>query len=166
MGALDPIAGISLERYADLAAKMRDCGGDLEVCARIAAENGVDRETWQAAMDGWNRRMSDPATAGEVALAYMPLYQTALAKTGETASASFEDYAGMLTMVNHPSFGLDRMYSHYGVDVHKWSQISTYWVGQLTKDPSMGGKLGNLSAELRTKLDRGELPPVGIGRKP
>ncbi len=36
MGALDPIAGISLEQYADLAARMKDCGGDLEVCANIA----------------------------------------------------------------------------------------------------------------------------------
>src|SRR5881398_756205 len=43
MGALDPIAGISLERFAELCVKMKDCGGDLEVCARIAAENGVDR---------------------------------------------------------------------------------------------------------------------------
>ncbi len=43
MAALDPIGGISLERYAELAAKMADCGGDLEVCARIAADNGVDR---------------------------------------------------------------------------------------------------------------------------
>jgi len=43
VAALDPIGGISLERYAELAAKMADCGGDLEVCARIAADNGVDR---------------------------------------------------------------------------------------------------------------------------
>src|SRR4051812_39067803 len=59
-GALEPIAGISLERYAELAAKMADCNGDLEVCAQIAAQNGVDRPTWQAAMDGWNARMNDP----------------------------------------------------------------------------------------------------------
>src|SRR5205085_1018604 len=33
-GALEPIAGITLERYAELAAKMADCNGDLEVCAQ------------------------------------------------------------------------------------------------------------------------------------
>src|ERR1041384_6275875 len=65
MGSLDPIAGISLERYAELCAKMKDCGGDLEVCARIAAENGVARADWEAAMNGWNARMQDPATAGK-----------------------------------------------------------------------------------------------------
>src|SRR5688572_9784963 len=75
LSMLDPINGISLERYAELAAKMKDCGGDLEVCARIAQENGVDRATWEAAMSGWNARMYDPQTAGTVALAYMPLYQ-------------------------------------------------------------------------------------------
>ena len=63
MGALDPIAGISLERYADLCASMRDCGGNLESCAQIAAQNGVDRQVWEAAMNGWNSRMANPATS-------------------------------------------------------------------------------------------------------
>src|SRR4051812_25784214 len=35
-GALEPIAGITLEHYGELAAKMADCNGDLEVCAQIA----------------------------------------------------------------------------------------------------------------------------------
>ena len=38
MGALEPIAGVSLEQYAELCAAMKDCNGDLDVCARIAGE--------------------------------------------------------------------------------------------------------------------------------
>ena len=167
MAALDPIAGISLERYADLAAKMKDCGGDLEVCARIAGENGVDRASWQAAMDGWNERMANPATAGTVALAYMPLYQAALAKTGDVATMSFEDYAGASVMLNHKSYGLDRMYAHYGIEVTKWSQISMYWVNKLTTDQALAQRFGSLTGEWRAKLDAGHPPPpAGLGTKP
>ncbi len=56
MGALDPISGISLEKYAELCAKMAGCGRDLENCAVVATKNGVDRETWESAMNGWNAR--------------------------------------------------------------------------------------------------------------
>jgi hypothetical protein len=166
MGPLDPIAGISLEQYADLCAKMKDCGGDLEVCARIAGENGVDRATWQAAMDGWNRRMSDPATAGQVALAYMPIYQAALARTGMAASASFEDYCGMSAMLNHPRYGLDAMYRHYGIEVQAWGQISMYWVDRLTKDMALASRFAAATGQLRTMLDAGQAPQPGLGTKP
>lgn len=167
MGALDPIAGISLERYAELCAKMKDCGGDLEVCAQIAGQNGVDRQTWQAAMDGWNERMNNPATAGQVALAYMPLYQAALASVGGIATASFEDYAGMSVMVNHPRYGLDAMYAHYGINVNDWSQISSYWVDRLTSDQPLNVRFANLTGQLREALDAGQPPPSpGLGEKP
>jgi hypothetical protein len=159
LSALAPIAGISLEQYADLAAKMKDCGGDLDVCARIAGDNGVERTTWEAAMNGWNERMNNPATAGEVALAYMPLYQAALAKTGDVASASFEDYCGMSVMLNHSRFGLDAMYAHYGIDVQKWSQISMYWVNKLTTDMELAQKFGGETGALRQQLDNGGDPP-------
>jgi len=142
MGALDPIAGISLERFAELCVKMKDCGGDLEVCAQIAAENGVDRASWEAAMNGWNARMHDPATAGQVALAYMPLYQAALAQYGgPVATASYEDYIEMSALINtdvqRPT-DFDAMYARFGIDAPKWSQISTHWVDRLTKDPQLG----------------------------
>jgi hypothetical protein len=146
MGALDPIAGVSLERYAELCAKMKDCGGDLEVCARIAAENGVERSSWEAARQGWNARMQDPSTAGQVALAYMPLYQAALATYGgPPATASYEDYIEMSALINtdvgRPT-DFDAMYARFGIDAPKWSQISTHWVDRLIKDPQLGTDYG------------------------
>jgi hypothetical protein len=154
MDPLEPIAGISLERYAELAAKMKDCGGDLEVCARIAGENGVDRATWEAAMNGWNARMYDPQTAGAVAMAYMPLYQDALKKYGgPPAEASLEDYVKMTAMINTGDRSLDRMYAAFGIDAVKWSQISTFWVDKLTTDLALGSDFSNKCNARIAELD-------------
>ncbi|MEO6049027.1 MAG: hypothetical protein ABIQ57_16200 [Candidatus Kapaibacterium sp.] len=154
MDPLAPINGISLERYAELAAKMKDCGGDLEVCARIAGENGVDRPTWEAAMNGWNARMYDAATAGTVALAYMPLYQDALLKYGgPPAEASLEDYVGMTAMINCGDKSLDKMYAKYGIDAVKWSQISTHWVDKIIKDPAFGVQFKTMCDEEMARLE-------------
>ena len=150
-GALEPIAGITLERYAELAAKMADCNGDLEVCAQIAAQNGVDRPTWEAAMNGWNHRMNDQATAAEVALAYMPLYQDALSTHGgPRATATEAEYLEMLAMINTDlkegdvrPVPFEPMYERFGINAPKWSQISTDWVNYLTSNPDVQAEFGD-----------------------
>ena len=160
-GALEPIAGITLERYAELAAKMADCDGDLEVCAQIAEQNGVDRPTWQAAMDGWNARMNDPATAGEVALAYMPLYQHALSRYGgPRATATEDEYLEMLAMINTDlkegdvrPVPFEPMYARFGINAPKWSQISTDWVERLGQDPELGAAFGDRCIDRIKELD-------------
>jgi hypothetical protein len=170
MGALDPIAGISLERFAELCVKMKDCGGDLEVCANIAAENGVDRASWEAAMNGWSARMQDPATAGQVALAYMPIYQAALATYGgPVATASYEDYIEMSALINTDTQGaarrptdFDAMYARFGIDAPKWSQISTHWVDRLTKDPQLGADYGRKVRARVKELDDAYRQQAGV----
>jgi hypothetical protein len=160
-GALDPIAGITLERYAELAAKMADCDGDLEVCAQIAEQNGVDRPTWQAAMDGWNARMNDPATAAEVALAYMPLYQHALSTYGgERATATYDEYLEMIAMINTDlkegdvrPVPFEPMYARFGINAPKWSQISTDWVEKLNQDPELYKRYGDECVARIKELD-------------
>ena len=78
MDAFAPINGVSLEKYAELAALMTDTGGDFDRCATIAAEHGIAWTDWETAMAGWTERMRDPSLMGKVALAFMPLYQAAL----------------------------------------------------------------------------------------
>ena len=162
MSNMDPIAGISLERYAELAAKMASCGGDLEVCAQIAEQNGVDRASWEAAMAGWNARMADPADRGQVALAYMPLYQAALATYGgPVATATFEEYVEMSAMINSEIHDerraartdFDAMYTQFDIDAPKWSQISTYWVDRLIKDPQLAKQFGDAANARTAELD-------------
>src|SRR5207249_2987402 len=75
---MEPIAGISLEAYAELCALMKDTGTDVDRQLAIAVEHGHARDAWEAAQQGWTERMSNPATAGTVATAFMPLYQSAL----------------------------------------------------------------------------------------
>ena len=72
----------------------------------------------------------------------------------------------MSVMLNHPNYGLDVMYAHYGINVNDWSQISMYWVDKLTKDVALGTKFGTITGELRAKLDAGQLPQPGLGEKP
>jgi hypothetical protein len=162
MSNMDPIAGISLERYAELAAKMANCGGDLEVCAQIAEQNGVDRPSWEAAMNGWNARMADPNDRGQVALAYMPLYQAALATYGgPVATATLEEYIEMSAMINSEirderrpdRTDFDRMYAKFGIDAPKWSQISTYWVDALIQDPALAKQFSDAANARVLELD-------------
>lgn len=169
MSALDPIAGINLEQFAELCAKMANCGGDLEMCVAIAAENGIDRTTWVTAMNGWNARMYDPSSAAQVALAYMPLYQAALSQYGgPRATATIEDYTEMLAMINTDLKGeikrpipFESMYERFGIDAPKWSQISTDWVERLGKDPQLAKEFGDKFVARIKELDAAYLQSVG-----
>ncbi|MBS1913858.1 MAG: hypothetical protein JST22_17855 [Bacteroidetes bacterium] len=136
---LEPIAGISLEQYAELSAKMSNCGGDLEVCAQIAAANGVDRATWEAAMNGWNARMYDPSTASAVVMAYYPLHQAAMKQFAPPPpEIAYEQYVTMYATVMKK--GEQTMFDTYNVTPQQWSQISGEWVGKLTSDKALADK--------------------------
>lgn len=143
--ALSPIAGVTLEKYAELCAKMANTPNDDEAFIAVAEANGVSRESWTAARSGWNARMENPATAGTTAIAYMPLYQAALARYGgPVATATLEEYIEMSAMINTDLTGenarpkdFDAMYAKFDIDPPKWSQISTYWVDRLTKEPTL-----------------------------
>src|SRR5262245_24925270 len=90
---MQPINGISLERYADLGAAIADFMDNPKKVAEVIASEGVRLEDWEAAKNGWTGRMQDMSLMGRVAMAYMPLYQAALAKRkGGQATASYEDY--------------------------------------------------------------------------
>jgi len=144
--ALAPVNGVSLEKYAELCAKMANTPNDEDAFAAVAEANGVAREDWETARAVWNRRMEDTATAGTVAIAYMPLYQAALARYGgEVATATLDEYIEMSAMINTDLKGanarpkdLDAMYAKFNINPQKWSQISTHWVDKLTKDPLLG----------------------------
>jgi hypothetical protein len=67
----EPIAGVSLELYADISREAAVRPGDLEHVAMIAAGRGVSAESWQQAMNGWNARMHNPAVAQRFNSLYM-----------------------------------------------------------------------------------------------
>lgn len=76
-----PINGISLERYAELAADVAETQ-DPARQAEIVARKGVSALDWEAAKSGWTGRMQDMSLMGQVAARFMPMYQAALARKG------------------------------------------------------------------------------------
>jgi len=67
----EPIAGVSLELYAEISRESAGRPGDLGHAASSAAGRGVSGESWQTAMDGWNARMHNPSVAQRFNALYM-----------------------------------------------------------------------------------------------
>jgi hypothetical protein len=60
----EPIAGVSLDLYADISRDLASVNYDQTRAPGLALARGVTAESWQAALDGWNGRIqSNPAVA-------------------------------------------------------------------------------------------------------
>ncbi len=81
---MEPINGISIEKYAALCAKMKDVLMDKEACAKIAKQEGITGENWDAAHEGWQYRITDPSDMGKTASRFDSLWQAALNKTASS----------------------------------------------------------------------------------
>jgi len=53
---LEPIAGVTIEKYAELAKAVGDRKLDQAGIESFVQLHGLTPETWQAAYDGWNER--------------------------------------------------------------------------------------------------------------
>jgi hypothetical protein len=144
MNAFEPIQGISLERYAELAAMMAGSGNNSDDCARIAASQGLTRELWQAVCDGWTARLRDPDLQSQVAFAFIPLYQAALVRqTGDAEPLPLAEFARITAEYScrrdpaDPSRPIDykAVLQANGLNVIRWAQISTYWTPRIN-DPA------------------------------
>jgi hypothetical protein len=70
------IGGITLEKYAELCARMDDVIRDSEACIRIAELHGFTRDNWEKAHEGWQERITDPADMGKTASRFVPLWKS------------------------------------------------------------------------------------------
>lgn len=127
-----PVAGITLERYAELSAEVADHPQDLDAQARIVGTLGVSRADWEAAVTGWTARMQDMALMGQVASAFMPLYQAALAKKKGSVDVTYEDWVALNAAVQ--AYGLERALATYGIDMATWTQIAGSWNGKMSQN--------------------------------
>lgn len=60
----EPIAGVELATFAQISAGLAQYGYDQTKAVGLAAAQGIDSTSWQAALDGWNQRIaSHPAVA-------------------------------------------------------------------------------------------------------
>lgn len=147
MDHLAPIAGVTVEQYADLCAQMASTGEDTAAQAEIAAKNGVDEATWLAAKEGWTKRMNDPANLGKVAQAFMAKYQAAQAAArGGKEPMSLEQYAKITAEYSFEKDANGVQVDHhiilarYGLNVTQWGEVCGYWTPRVNDpaDPSAG----------------------------
>lgn len=61
----EPVAGVSIEQYAEVSKEVGANGGDQSKAAEIAGSKGISAENWQAAVDGWNQRMQTNPAVGQ-----------------------------------------------------------------------------------------------------
>lgn len=134
---------VTLEKYADLCAKMADTGGDETLELEIAAAEGVSDDAWRTAKEYYTRKMQDPTDMGKTALAFMPLYQAAQARLrGGAPPGSLESYTKVhaeMSYLRDPSYPekkLDHMkviadngFTHAG-----WLEMEGYWTPRVASD--------------------------------
>jgi hypothetical protein len=67
-----PIAGVSIELYAEISKGLAAYGYDVSKAPEVAASKGVSGEDWDAAQAGWNERIkADKAVAQRFNALYM-----------------------------------------------------------------------------------------------
>ena len=60
----EPIAGVELATFAQISAGLAQYGYDQTKAVGLAAAQGIDSISWQAALDGWNQRIvTNPVVA-------------------------------------------------------------------------------------------------------
>ena len=153
----EPIAGVTLEQYAELCALMGDTGGDLQKENAIAAQHGVSAEAWKEAKEGFTVRMSDPTDMGKTAMAFMPLYQEAQARMrGGGEPESLEVYtkihAEMALRKDEQGNKIDYnlVLAENGYTHQSWLEVESYWTSRVGApdqpnwDPEQGQKFREL----------------------
>lgn len=138
---MEPINGISIEKYAQLCALMADTGGDESKEIAIAAEQGVNADDWRAAKAGWLAKMQDPADMGKTAMAFMLAMQAAQdALRGGKEPGPIEDYAKIHA---HMAFRKDengnkvdvmKILEEHGYSHPKWLEMENYWTPRTQYD--------------------------------
>jgi hypothetical protein len=153
---MDQINGITLEKYADLVVMMSDCGEDDEACYNIAEAEGFSRADWDAAKSGWSGKMADPTDMGKTAMAFMPLYQSALAKkNADKEPCSLEEYARIHSDMSFrkdpddPSkkINFEIILKENGLTTTKWGEWNSYWTPKVSTPGEIHQKFAALIQE-------------------
>lgn len=163
MDPWSPIAGISLERYAELSAELDGITRPDEQAKKVG-EFGVARADWEAAVKGWTERMQDMSLMGQVATRFMPLYNAALAKKKGTASLSFEDWCAVSAAIQ--VFGYEAAMNHHKLSMGDWTTISAHWQNEMSRDPmNVAVRKNQLQEQEAGRLRAGGQPrPIQVQR--
>lgn len=171
MGGMDPnapINGVSLERYAELAAELDGIDDPQAQTAKVG-ELGVSAGDWNAAKQGWTARMQDPGNMGQIATRYMQLYNAALANKqsqsgGGPVTCSFEDFCAVSAAIQ--VYGWEGAMKAHGLTQGQWTTLSAHWQNQMNADPmNMGQRRNQLQAQEAQRLQSGgQLRKIQLGQ--
>ncbi len=154
---LQPIHGISLERYADLGAAIGDDMNDAAKVAAVIEAEGISKEAWEAAKTGWTARMQDMSLMGRVAMAYMPLYQAALARRkGGRATASYDDFVAVSAAIK--VFGYEAALAACKVKGTDWTEIAAHWTRTMGEQMMQYAGHSNAVAQEEARIRAGGSP--------
>jgi hypothetical protein len=164
MDAFAPIAGISLEQYAELCAEIADHPEDAARSAQVVAQRGVGRAEWEAARAGWTARLQDLSLGGAAAARFAPVYQAALSRRrGPPPQVAFEVYACMCGEAM--AMGLVPMLRRHGLDRARWSQVAFHWNGIIAGEPARFAPFMAMVEQEAERLLAGGAPQATSGQK-
>ncbi len=162
---LSPISGIALEQYAALCAALDGREGAPELVAGVLAAYAVTVPQYEAARAGWTERMQDPAAGGAVAMAFLPVYQAALASSsGGAARMSYVDFLHASAAIR--VHGFDPALAALGLSASDWGHAFASWQARLLAEPApYAGHFALVAAE-STRLAAGVAPRrVSVSRE-
>jgi hypothetical protein len=155
--AMQPINGITLERYAELGAVIADFVSDNARVNEAIQKEGVSLADWESAKTGWTARMQDMNLMGRVAMAYMPLYQAALAKRkGGQAMASYEDFVGVSAAIK--VYGWEVALKACNVSSSDWTEVAGHWTNNMAREMGRYAGHHNLVMQEEQRLRAGGQP--------
>ncbi len=155
-----PIAGISLELYAQMNAQMSQ-GKDFQT---LLKEKGIEMVSWEKASAEWLERMRTDTTFA-VSTEYSKYFmaagqgqfgatakeaanvQSGNATTKSDAPVSLEKYAEISAAMNAAAGqGNDAMQvlASYGLNAADWGTVGIYWSNKMMGDATVGTTFGTL----------------------
>ncbi len=157
MDSFAPIAGISLEQYAELCAVFTRHEGAAEPPLELLQERGISLDAWSAARTGWTNRLEDPIAAATLGMKFVPAYHAALDRVhGPAPALPLDVYAALSAEVQH--HGLSAALGRLGLARHRFSQIAFAWDVAFSRDSQQYITYVCLLHAEMARLSRGEAP--------
>lgn len=157
MDPLAPIAGLSIDRYADLSADVAVARGDALRIGEALGRAGVSAADWEMAHAGWSARLADAVLGLPLAAQFEARYHAALDRLlGPPPDVPPEDFAAMLgeaLMGGLPAMGQRR-----GVSPLAWSRISYRHRSALAAEPARLTAILALAGQIAERRLAGAIP--------
>jgi len=164
---LAPVEGVTVEMYAQIAARVAAGGLNQGAMMQLLAQHGLDYPTWDRAQKVWTDRMSKDTTFTITTIygkAFQQAGQGQFGAAGQAAAATGYDgtaaggaepipfqrlceIQGAMSAWSNSGQDVNALLKkHFNMTAMDWSNVSTWWMSKMTADVSMFDKY-NTSCE-------------------